>query len=59
VYFGMKSGSLPKTERQASDELIAGTDKDPTRLASLTDADPEQDDTGAAEGEGEPAMAEA
>ncbi len=29
VYFGMKSGSLPKTERQAADELIAGTDKDP------------------------------
>jgi 5-methyltetrahydrofolate--homocysteine methyltransferase len=33
VYFGMKSGFLPKTGRQAADELIAGTDKDPTRLA--------------------------
>jgi 5-methyltetrahydrofolate--homocysteine methyltransferase len=47
VYFGMKSGFLPKTEKQASDELIAGTDKDPTRLADLTDA------------EAEPEMAEA
>jgi 5-methyltetrahydrofolate--homocysteine methyltransferase len=52
VYFGMKSGFLPKTERQAADELIAGTDKDPTRLATLPDEDPS--DT---EGEGEPAMA--
>jgi 5-methyltetrahydrofolate--homocysteine methyltransferase len=34
VYFGMKSGFLPKTEAQAADELIAGTDKDPTRLAA-------------------------
>ena len=40
VYFGMKSGSLPKTAKQAADELIAGTDKDPTRLDELTDADP-------------------
>ena len=31
----MKSGFLPKTDRQAADELIAGTDKDPTRLAEL------------------------
>jgi 5-methyltetrahydrofolate--homocysteine methyltransferase len=46
-YFGMKSGSLPKSDRQAADELIAGTAKDPTRLSELTDADPE------------PAMAEA
>ncbi len=54
VYFGMKSGFLPKTDRQAADELIAGTDKDPTRLAELTDADP-------AEGApaDEPAMVEA
>ncbi len=36
VYFGMKSGSLPKTDKQAADELIAGTDKDPTRTARLT-----------------------
>jgi 5-methyltetrahydrofolate--homocysteine methyltransferase len=39
VYFGMKSGFLPKTEGQAADEVIAGTDKDPTLLALLTDAD--------------------
>ena len=45
-------GLLPKTDRQASDELIAGTDKDPTRLASLPDEDP---DAGA--DAGEPAMA--
>ncbi|MGI8413446.1 MAG: homocysteine S-methyltransferase family protein [Solirubrobacteraceae bacterium] len=32
VYFGMKSGLLPKTAKQASDELIAGTDKDPAQL---------------------------
>jgi hypothetical protein len=53
----MKSGVLPKSDRQAADELIAGTDKDPTRLAELTDADP------AAEldvsGDGEPAMTSA
>jgi 5-methyltetrahydrofolate--homocysteine methyltransferase len=52
VYFGMKSGFLPKSDRQAADELIAGTDKDPTRLAELSDDDPEQ----LAD---EPAMAEA
>src|SRR5207253_5775773 len=40
VYFGMKSGFLPKTDKQAADELVAGTDKDPTRLAELTDAEP-------------------
>ncbi len=34
VYFGMKSGSLPKAPGQAADELIAGTEKDPTRLAA-------------------------
>jgi 5-methyltetrahydrofolate--homocysteine methyltransferase len=49
VYFGMKSGFLPKTAKQAADELIAGTDKDPTCLAQLTDAEPE------AESESEPA----
>jgi 5-methyltetrahydrofolate--homocysteine methyltransferase len=41
VYFGMKSGFLPKTPRQAADEVIAGTQRDPTRLAELSDADPE------------------
>jgi 5-methyltetrahydrofolate--homocysteine methyltransferase len=34
VYFGMKSGVLPKTERQAADEIIAGSEKDPTRLGA-------------------------
>jgi 5-methyltetrahydrofolate--homocysteine methyltransferase len=52
VYFGMKSGFLPKNERQAADELIAGTNRDPTRLADLSDDEPEA-------AEGEPAMAEA
>jgi 5-methyltetrahydrofolate--homocysteine methyltransferase len=54
VYFGMKSGTLPNSPRQASDELIAGSDRDPALLKVLPDADPE-DDEGA--GEGEPAMA--
>src|SRR5947209_4207472 len=40
VYFGMKSGFLPKNERQAADELIAGTERDPSRLAELTDEEP-------------------
>jgi 5-methyltetrahydrofolate--homocysteine methyltransferase len=38
VYFGMKSGALPKTAKQASDEVIAGSEKDPTRLHELVDA---------------------
>ena len=41
IYFGMKSGTLPRNERQASDELIAGTEKDPTKMATLTDEDPD------------------
>jgi 5-methyltetrahydrofolate--homocysteine methyltransferase len=49
VYFGMRSGTLPRNAKQAGDELIAGTDKDPTRMAQLSDADPS----------GEPALAEA
>jgi 5-methyltetrahydrofolate--homocysteine methyltransferase len=41
VYFGMKSGFLPKSDRQARDELIAGTDKDPANIASgLPDGEP-------------------
>jgi 5-methyltetrahydrofolate--homocysteine methyltransferase len=52
VYFGMKSGFLPKSDRQAADELIAGTDRDPTRLAELSDEEPQL-------AEDEPAMAEA
>jgi 5-methyltetrahydrofolate--homocysteine methyltransferase len=53
VYFGMKSGFLPKTERQARDELIAGTDKDPTRVGALPDAEPESADDDGGEGRGE------
>jgi 5-methyltetrahydrofolate--homocysteine methyltransferase len=49
VYFGMKSGALPKTAKQAGDELIAGSEKDPTRLAALPDADPSADGTGVSE----------
>jgi 5-methyltetrahydrofolate--homocysteine methyltransferase len=59
VYFGMKSGFLPKTDRQAADELIAGTDRDPTRLATLPDADPAADGSADPSPEDEPAMAEA
>jgi 5-methyltetrahydrofolate--homocysteine methyltransferase len=33
VYFGMKSGFLPKTARQATDDVIAGSDRDPTQAA--------------------------
>src|SRR6187397_1486325 len=41
VYFGMKSGFLPKNDRQARDELIAGTDRDPASLdAPLPESDP-------------------
>ena len=58
VYFGMKSGFLPKSDRQAADELIAGSDKDPTRLAELADAEPPEDGAVTA-GEDEPAMAQA
>jgi len=38
VYFGMRNGTLPKNERQASDELIAGTEKDPTKLGAMAGA---------------------
>jgi 5-methyltetrahydrofolate--homocysteine methyltransferase len=34
VYFGMKSGFLPKSEKQARDEVIAGTDKDPANVGA-------------------------
>jgi 5-methyltetrahydrofolate--homocysteine methyltransferase len=44
VYFGMKSGFLPKTAKQAADELIAGTDKDPTRVGELRDEEPSVED---------------
>jgi len=51
IYFGMKSGTLPRGDRPAPDELVAGTAKDPTRLGDLPDDDP-----GPA-GADEPAMA--
>ncbi len=57
VYFGMRSGFLPKTPRQASDELVAGTEKDPALLAELPDADPTLPTDPDPAGEGEPAMA--
>ncbi len=57
VYFGMRSGTLPRTARQATDEVIAGSEKDPTRLTELTDAEPLEAGTEA--GEGEPALAQA
>jgi 5-methyltetrahydrofolate--homocysteine methyltransferase len=58
TYFGMRSGRLPRTDRQAADELIAGSERDPTRLGELSDADPGEpgNDTGP---EGAPALAEA
>ncbi len=56
VYFGMKSGFLPQAGRQAADEVIAGTEKDPTRLADLPDVDPSEEPSG--EAPAEPALAE-
>ena len=58
----MKSGFLPKTERQASDELIAGTERDPAMLAELTDAEPpggEAPEAAPADNVDEPELAEA
>jgi 5-methyltetrahydrofolate--homocysteine methyltransferase len=43
VYFGMKSGRLPRSDRQAADEVIAGTEKDPTRLGELGDEEPAEE----------------
>jgi len=59
VYFGMKSGFLPKTERQAADELIAGTERDPAQLAGLPDAEPALDAPDEADEAPEPALADA
>lgn len=39
VYFGMKSGFIPKD--RSPDEVIKGTDKDPTQRRPGSDADPE------------------
>ena len=41
TYFGMKSGTLPANDRQRADDVIAGSERDPTRLAELTDEDPD------------------
>jgi 5-methyltetrahydrofolate--homocysteine methyltransferase len=55
IYFGMRSGTLPRDGRAAADDIVAGSDKDPTRLADLPDADPQdrsseqQDESGADE----------
>jgi 5-methyltetrahydrofolate--homocysteine methyltransferase len=54
VYFGMRNGRLPSSERQAADHLIAGTDRDPTRMAPLSDEEPSPQASA-----DEPAMAEA
>ncbi|MGH2914735.1 MAG: homocysteine S-methyltransferase family protein [Solirubrobacteraceae bacterium] len=59
VYFGMRSGTLPRSAEQAADELIAGTERDPTRLASLPDSDPAdalEAEADAPGGDGEPAL---
>jgi hypothetical protein len=37
----MKSGRLPKAGQHASDDIIAGSDRDPAKLADLADHDPE------------------
>ena len=41
TYFGMKSGTLPKTDRQRADDVIAGSDRDPSLFADLPDEDPD------------------
>ncbi len=46
TYFGMKSGRLPTSDRQRRDDVIAGSDRDPTRLAALPDSDPVMVDEG-------------
>jgi hypothetical protein len=53
----MKSGVLPKTGQQSADELVAGTDKDPRRLAEVSDTEPPAEPDGS--GDTEPAMSEA
>ncbi len=54
VYFGMRSGTLPRSDSQARDDLIAGTERDPTMLAQLPDDDPGEHGAGP-----EPALAQA
>ena len=55
----MKSGFLPKTDKQAADELIAGTDRTRARLAALPRLRSRGDGTADSSPEDEPAMAEA
>ena len=43
----MKSGSCRRTTARRADDVIAGSDRDPTRLAELPDEDP--DDVGEAQ----------
>ncbi len=43
TYFGMKSGFLPKNDRQRRDDVIAGSDRDPARFADIPDDDPVDD----------------
>jgi 5-methyltetrahydrofolate--homocysteine methyltransferase len=40
IYFGMKSGRLKPVGETDSDELIAGTERDPSQSGPLPDADP-------------------
>ncbi|HET9125508.1 MAG TPA: vitamin B12 dependent-methionine synthase activation domain-containing protein, partial [Solirubrobacteraceae bacterium] len=40
LYFGMKSGRLKPVGESDRDELIAGTERDPTRTGALPDVDP-------------------
>ncbi len=58
-YFTMRHGQLPKNARQAADAIIAGSEKDPTRLTKLPDADPGDGLAETSPGEGEPALAQA
>ena len=46
TYFGMKSGRLPTNDRQRRDDVIAGSDRDRTRLGELPDSDPVMVDEG-------------
>jgi 5-methyltetrahydrofolate--homocysteine methyltransferase len=55
VYFGMNSGRLPKAE--APDDIIRGTDRDPTLRADAEALDAETPQ-GAVESEDEPALAQ-
>jgi 5-methyltetrahydrofolate--homocysteine methyltransferase len=47
LYFGMKSGRLKPVGETESDELIAGTARDPAQIGPLPDGDPAADLDGA------------